>query len=45
MLASAAATLHEGEPSVPDDAKAVFYATVESGVRYLLLKGETFMTC
>src|SRR5712671_570536 len=34
MLASAAATLREGEPPVPEDAKAVFYATVESEVRY-----------
>ena len=45
MLASTVATLREGEPPVPDDAKAVFYATVESGVRYLLSNRETFMKC
>jgi hypothetical protein len=41
MLASAAATLRDGEPPVPDGAKVVFYATVESEVRSLLLKQET----
>jgi len=45
MLASAGATLREGEPPVPDGAKAVFYATVESGVRYLLLNQEAFTKC
>jgi hypothetical protein len=45
MLASAAATLRDGEPPVPDGAKVVFYATVESEVRSLLLKQETIMKC
>jgi len=34
FVKNGAATLHEGEPPVPDDTKAVFYMTVESGVRY-----------
>jgi len=41
MQLSAAAILREDEPPVPDDVKAIFYATAILGVRSPLFDSET----